>query len=126
MVVTGHEHLPWLVRQAVNHGNGKPFMVNRTSSYVERSGALEVNVDAHNFSNVALNGLRTVHSSLGKLILDVGATVQGENESELPERLLFSCRVNYAKIELIEAHVDMLEEYPSDRAWLTDIREVLK
>jgi hypothetical protein len=90
MVVTGHEHLPWLVRQAVNHGNGKPFMVNRTSSYVERSGALEINVDAHNFSNVALNGLRTVHSSLGKLILDVGATVQGENESELPERLLFS------------------------------------
>lgn len=125
MVVTGHQHLPWIVRQAVNHGNGKPFMVNRTSSYIERSGALEVNVDAHNFSNVALNGLRTVHTSLGKLILDVGATVQGEDESELPERLLFSCRINYAKIELIEAHVDMLEEYPSDRAWLNAIREKL-
>ena len=125
MVVTGHEHLPWIVRQAVNHGNGKPFMVNRTSSYIERSGALELNVDAHNFSNVALNGLRTVHSSLGKLILDVGATVQGENEDELPERLLFSCRINYAKIELIDAHVDMLEAHPTDRDWLPPVKAAL-
>lgn len=126
MVVAGNAALPWIVRQAVNHGNGKPFMVNRTSSYIERSGALEINVDAHNFSNVALNGLRTVHTSLGKLILDVGATVQGETEDELPERLLFSCRINYAKIERIEAHVDMLEAYPKDRAWLNDIRKRLE
>jgi len=125
MVVTGHEHLPWLVRQAVNHGNGKPFMVNRTSSYIERSGALEINVDAHNFSNVALNGLRTVHTSLGKLILDVGATIQGENEAELPERLLFSCRVNYPKIEKIEAHVDMLEANRAGRKWLGAIQDRL-
>lgn len=125
MVVTGHEHLPWLVRQAVNHGNGKPFMVNRTSSYIERSGALEINVDAHNFSNVALNGLRTVHTSLGKLILDVGATIQGESEAELPERLLFSCRVNYPKIEKIEAHIDMLEANLAGRKWLRAIQDRL-
>ena len=125
MVVSGHENLPWVVRTAVNHGNGKPFMVNKTSSYIERSGAIEINIDAHNFSNMALNGLRTVHTSLGKLILDVGATVQGENEEELPERLLFSCRVNYAKIELIEAHVDMIEVNPEDRVWLPPIKAAL-
>ena len=100
-------------------------MVNRTSSYIERSGALEINVDAHNFSNVALNGLRTVHTSLGKLILDVGATIQGENEAELPERLLFSCRVNYPKIEKIEAHVDMLEANRAARKWLGAIQDRL-
>lgn len=125
MVVSGHENLPWVVRQAVAHGNGKPFMVNRASTFIARSGAFEINVDAHNFSNMALNGLRTVHSSLGKLILDVGATVQGENEDELPERLLFSCRVNYAKIDLIEARVDMIEVNPADRKWLPQVREAV-
>lgn len=125
MVVSGNENLPWVVRTAVNHGNGKPFMVNRTSSYIQRSGAIEINIDAHNFSNMALNGLRTVHTSLGKLILDVGATVQGENEEELPERLLFSCRVNYAKIELIDAHVDMIEVNPEDRVWLPPVKAAL-
>ena len=111
MVAAGSEELPWAARVAIGQGNGKPFMVNRTGFFVkkENKGTFEIGVNAHNFGPVATNGLRNCHTFFKKLTLDIGVTLQGADESELPERLLFSFRAVKPNLDSITVHVDELE-----------------
>ena len=126
MVAAGQEELPWAVRVAIGQGNGKPFMVNKTgfftkrerlrSQTTEQSGSdpgsrgsyFEIGVNAHNFGPVATNGLRNCHGYFSKLVLDIGVTLQGDSEAELPERLLFAFRAVKPDLTRITAHVDEL------------------
>ena len=126
MVAAGQEELPWAVRVAIGQGNGKPFMVNKTGFFTKRErlrsqtteqrgsdpgsrgSYFEIGVNAHNFGPVATNGLRNCHGYFSKLVLDIGVTLQGDSEAELPERLLFAFRAVKPDLTKITAHVDEL------------------
>jgi len=126
MVAAGQEELPWAVRVAIGQGNGKPFMVNKTGFFTKRErlrsqtteqrgsdpgsrgSYFEIGVNAHNFGPVATNGLRNCHGYFSKLVLDIGVTLQGDSEAELPERLLFAFRAVKPDLTRITAHVDEL------------------
>ena len=111
MVAAGQEELPWAVRVAIGQGNGKPFMVNKTGFFTRRPGKgyFEIGVNAHNFGPVATNGLRNCHSFFKRLTLDIGVTLQGGSEDELPERLLFAFRAVKPDLQSIVVHVNELE-----------------
>jgi|TARA_B110000259_G_scaffold2866_1_gene3382 hypothetical protein len=106
MVAAGAEALPWAVRVAIGQGNGKPFMVNKTGFFTKHGGVFECGVNAHNFGPVATNGLRNCHGYFKKLTLDIGVTLQGNTETELPERLLFAFRAVKPDLDAIKTHVD--------------------
>jgi hypothetical protein len=127
MVAAGQEELPWAVRVAIGQGNGKPFMVNRTGFFTKRergdvkSGYFEIGVNAHNFGPVATNGLRNCHGYFSKLVLDIGVTLQGDAEEELPERLLFAFRAVKPDLTKITVHVDEIRNLPKgkkNKPWL--------
>ena len=134
MVAAGQEDLPWAVRVAIGQGNGKPFMVNKTGFFTKRersatsqtgtpnSGSyFEIGVNVHNFGPVATNGLRNCHGYFSKLVLDIGVTLQGDSEAELPERLLFAFRAVKPDLTRITAHVDELRRVGggrNTRPWL--------
>ena len=111
MVAAGQEELPWAVRVAIGQGNGKPFMVNKTGFFTRRPGKgyFEIGVNAHNFGPVATNGLRNCHNFFKRLTLDIGVTLQGGSEEELPERLLFAFRAIKPDLESVVVHVNELE-----------------
>ena len=126
MVAAGQEELPWAVRVAIGQGNGKPFMVNKTGFFTKRqqgesSSYFEIGVNAHNFGPVATNGLRNCHGYFSKLVLDIGVTLQGDSEAELPERLLFAFRAVKPDLTKITVHVDELRRVGggrNTRPWL--------
>ena len=75
----------------------------------------------------ATNGLRNCHNFFKSLVLDIGVTLQGASEDELPERLLFSFRAVKPDLEHIVVHINELEEEarsnggdrgPEARPWL--------
>jgi hypothetical protein len=50
--------------------------------------------------------LRNCHGYFKKLTLDIGVTLQGNTETELPERLLFAFRAVKPDLDAIKTHVD--------------------
>jgi hypothetical protein len=81
---------PWLIRKAVH----RPALIAlRLATTFRRSpGGLEVTVDIGS-SVVACQIKRLVVGALSSLVLDLGFTLEGVDESELPERLLGGCRL---------------------------------
>ena len=115
----GQHNLPWPVRMALHKGNAKPFLTDRTGHYVKRKGCFEIDVDGHNFRPIATNSLRTCHGYFKYLILDCAAVIQGENDKELPERLLTSCRISYPDLEGVSAAFENIEPELKDRKWIS-------
>ena len=118
MVKGGQHELPWPVRMALSKGNGKPFMTDRTGIFTKREGCFEVDIDGHAFKPLATNSLRTCHAYFKYLILDIGVVVQGENEKELPERLLTCLRVSYPDLEAVTATFENIEPELKQRKWI--------
>jgi hypothetical protein len=118
MVKGGQHELPWPVRMALSKGNGKPFMTDRTGNFTKRGGCFEVDIDGHAFKPLATNSLRTCHAYFKYLILDIGVVVQGENEKELPERLLTCLRVSYPDLEAVTATFENIEPELKQRKWI--------
>ena len=124
MVAHGAASLPWAVRVAIGQGNGKPFMVNKTGYFTRRDGkgSFECGINVHNFGQVALNGLRTCGDYFSRLVLDVGGTIQGDDPSELPERLLFALRVIKPDLRHIKVTCDELDMDAADHGKDEDAR----
>ena len=118
MVKGGQHELPWPVRMALSKGNGKPFMTDRTGNFTKRGGCFEIDIDGHAFKPLATNSLRTCHAFFKYLILDIGVVVQGENEKELPERLLTCLRVSYPDLEAVTATFENIEPDLKQRKWV--------
>jgi hypothetical protein len=118
MVKGGQHELPWPVRMALSKGNGRPFMTDRTGNFTKRGGCFEVDIDGHNFKPLATNSLRTCHAYFKYLILDIGIVIQGEDEKELPERLLTCLRVSYPDLEGVTASFENIEKELTKRTWI--------
>eukprot|EP00658_Telonema_sp_P-2_P039788 TRINITY_DN2842_c0_g1_i10.p1 TRINITY_DN2842_c0_g1~~TRINITY_DN2842_c0_g1_i10.p1 ORF type:complete len:244 (+),score=58.80 TRINITY_DN2842_c0_g1_i10:107-838(+) len=88
----------WLVKKAM----GTPALIAKKleTNFRRTTGYLEVSVDVGS-SSVAKRVLGTVSGALTSLVLDLGFTIEGKMENELPERLVGGCRIQYVDLEQI-------------------------
>jgi hypothetical protein len=93
---------PWLVRKAI----GQPSLIAKKldTTFRRGTGLLEVTINIGS-SVIARNVQRLVTSSLKSLILDIGFTIEGHDDSELPERLIGGCRLKHINIEAFKFSV---------------------
>jgi len=88
-------------KKLVTQYNEKPFLTRTTISLDTQPDCFEVNIDVHNFGYMSRVGLNGVKGMLGNIVFDVGFVVQGDDDFELPERLLGCART--ARLELSNA-----------------------
>jgi len=82
---------PWLIRKAL----GRPAIVARKldTTFERGDSYVEVTVDVG--SSMVARRLQTlIFSALAGLVIDIGFTVEGRTDDELPERLIGGCRVH--------------------------------
>lgn len=86
---------PWAVKYAV--GN-KPALTGKKLSqrYFKGEGYFEIDIDISS-SSIAANILRLVRNASSSMVVDLGITIQGDTEEELPERIL--CQARYSNID---------------------------
>lgn len=81
---------PWLVRKAI----GRPALIAKKldTTFRRGPGFLEATVDIGS-SIIARQVQSLVGSTLRSLVIDLGFTIEGHDDSELPERLIGGCRL---------------------------------
>jgi hypothetical protein len=91
------EEAPWIVRTAVGT---RPALTGLriVHRYYRGPNYLEVNVDL-SASSVASAIIGMVRGCSKNLVVDLGWTLQGENEAELPEIMLCRTRFNHVDLE---------------------------
>ncbi len=96
MIVDG----PWIVRRAV--GSTPTLLAQKLACrYFRRPGIFELDIDI-NSSTIASNTVSLAQSHSKKLTVDMGVTIQGENEDELPESLIGTVRLDHLDFSLAE------------------------
>eukprot|EP00899_Mesostigma_viride_P003164 jgi/Mesvir1/12849/Mv05879-RA.2 len=72
--------------------NEKPVLSRPQHAFFEGEGYLEIDVDVHRFSYVAVKGLYSFKDRMSQVCMDLGFVIQGNDKSELPERMLATVR----------------------------------
>lgn len=87
----------WVVKRAVGT---KPAILGTklTHRYFDGPGYSEVDVDV-GVSSVAVGVLKVVKGYSKMLVLDLAFVLQGEEEEELPERLLGCVRLQHVDLD---------------------------
>jgi len=68
--------------------NGKPVMITRSSTIYTGQNYLEVDIDLMVFKKICQVMFQKCLPTASKLKVRIGFTIQGENESELPEQIM--------------------------------------
>ena len=87
--------------------NGKPVLLRDNSKVrggsgeILRSGdrAIEMDCNLRQWNYLAKQGLNTLLQSLDQTVLDVGFTIEGRVDEELPEVILGCARLSYLDLE---------------------------
>lgn len=89
---------PWLCKKAM----GAPALIGKKlETYFNKApGVIEVTVDVGS-SMIARATLSTVGGALTSLILDIGFTIEGKKDDELPERLLGCTRIQHVDLDTV-------------------------
>ena len=87
---------PWLVKKAM----GSPALIAKKieTSFHKHDDSLEISIDVGS-SSIAKSVLGNVSDALTSLVIDLGFTIEGKLENELPERLIGGCRVQYVDLD---------------------------
>jgi hypothetical protein len=85
-------------RKLLTQYNEKPFLTRTTISLDSQPDCFEVNIDVHNFGYLSRMGLSGVKGTLRNVVFDVGFVVQGDDDFELPERLLGCARTAHLQL----------------------------
>lgn len=82
--------------------NGKPVLINKSGTLSSpRDGLMQLNINVWMFAYVARKALCGMHEKLKKMSLNVGFTIEGRSDDELPECLLGSCSLNGIDVERV-------------------------
>jgi len=74
--------------------NGKPTLINKSGAFTRHPSYIEMSINVHMFNFLAKKGLYSLHKKFPTFVLNVGFTIEGRDDSELPEVLLGGCCIN--------------------------------
>merc|ERR1712130_636084 len=99
-----HTDFGFLANRLVKRYNGKPFLARTSSTFYHEPGQyFGADIDVHVFGYPARQGLSYVKGTLQTAIYDVGFTIEGHNNEQLPEQILACCRVSKIGFDVCEA-----------------------
>jgi len=87
--------------------NGKPCLIQKSGTFTRHPTYIEMSVNVHHFSYLARKGLNYIENKFETFILNVGLTIEGREDDELPEALIGGVRM----IQLDTKRFKFLEEY---------------
>jgi len=99
-----HTDFGFLANRMLSRYNGKPFLARTSSTFYHEPGQyFGADIDVHVFGYPARQGLSYVKGTLQTAIYDVGFTIEGHNNEQLPEQILACCRVSKIGFDVCEA-----------------------
>jgi len=99
-----HTDFGFLANRMLNRYNGKPFLARTSSTFYHEPGQyFGADIDIHVFGYPARQGLSYVKGTLQTAIYDVGFTIEGHHNEQLPEQILACCRVSKIGFDVCEA-----------------------
>merc|ERR550539_367774 len=92
---TKHTDFGFLANRLVSRYNAKPFLARTSSTFHHVEGQyFAADIDVHVFGYPARQGLSYVKGQLQTAIYDLGMTIEGHSNDQLPEQILACCRVS--------------------------------
>ena len=90
-----HTDFGFLGNRLVGRYNSKPFLARTSSTFYHEPGQyFAADIDVHVFGYPARQGLSYVKNTLSSAVYDLGMTIEGHSNDELPEQILACCRVS--------------------------------
>lgn len=76
------------------HGyNGKPALVTKSGTFTRHENYIEFTINVNMWAFLAKKGLHTLIPTFPEFIFNIGFTIEGRSDDELPEVLLGGCRL---------------------------------
>merc|ERR1719464_2530368 len=90
-----HTDFGFVANRLVSRYNAKPFLARTSSTFHHVEGEyFAADIDVHVFGYPARQGLSYVKGQLQTAIYDLGMTIEGHSNDQLPEQILACCRVS--------------------------------
>ena len=77
----------------ISNYNGKPVLINKSGTMLRRSNYIEMNINVHQFAFIAKKALYSLQPKFPRMVLNVGFTIEGRDDTELPECMLGAARL---------------------------------
>jgi len=77
----------------IANANGKPVLINKSGNFTRHSSYIEMSINVFNFSYIAKKCLHMLFPKFVTMVLNVGFTIEGRDDEELPEVLLGGAKV---------------------------------
>ena len=82
--------------------NGKPTLITKSGTFTTGPGYAEMDINVHRFGFPAKRGLYHLQEKFKDMICEVGFTIEGRDDSELPEVMLGIAKLN--RLDVKKAH----------------------
>jgi len=76
------------IPKVVHKFNGKPVLIKKTGTPIRGPDWLEYDINVHGFSLLAKQGLQTTFDMFQDMVANIGFTIEGRCDAELPEVML--------------------------------------
>jgi len=100
--------VPFLLKPTVLKYHHKPVLMTKSGKVFKSTDGewMEIGVDVRRFSSFAKNMLVTLRDLLPEASVHFGFTIQGQEDEDLPEGILFDLRLHYANLAMDPKWID--------------------
>jgi len=77
----------------VSRQNGRPALITKSGTFTRHSSYIEMSVDIREWGYLARKGINAVLPRVKDWVLNIAATIEGRDDSELPEVVLCGARL---------------------------------
>jgi len=92
----------------ISRFNGKPVLITKSSTFTRFPNYIELQVNIHKWAYMPKKGLFSLQPKFPSLAFNVGFTIEGREDDELPEVLLGGVRINKIDINRNE-YIDEID-----------------
>ena len=101
--------------------NGKPALITKSGHFQRHPTYIEMTVNVHRWGYLARKGLHLLRPDFPRMVMNIGFTIEGRSDEELPEVLLGGCRMIRFDLERVAQAPGSEREEPD--GWGGDPRD---